>query len=74
MTDDANPADVADEKVNILIVDDRADKLLAHEVVLGDLNQNLVRARSGTEALAMSFARGFRGHPARRQHAGDGWI
>src|SRR3954467_12272779 len=43
--------DGADEKVNILIVDDRADKLLAHETVLAELNQNLVRARSGTEAL-----------------------
>jgi len=51
MTNEFHPADVADEKVNILIVDDRADKLLAHEVVLGELNQNLVRARSGTEAL-----------------------
>src|SRR3954468_17010972 len=43
--------DGADEKVNILIVDDRADKLLAPETVLAELNQNLVRARSGTEAL-----------------------
>ncbi len=51
MTNEFHPADVADEKVNILIVDDRADKLLAHEVVLAELNQNLVRARSGTEAL-----------------------
>ncbi|MEP6955530.1 MAG: response regulator [Chthoniobacterales bacterium] len=41
----------ADEKVNILIVDDRADKLLAHEVLLEELNQNLVRATSGKEAL-----------------------
>src|SRR6202166_2601645 len=40
-----------DEKVNILIVDDRPDKLLAHEVVLSELNQNIVCARSGKEAL-----------------------
>ncbi|MFZ3374589.1 MAG: response regulator, partial [Chthoniobacterales bacterium] len=40
-----------DEKVNILIVDDRPDKLLAHEVVLSELNQNVVCARSGKEAL-----------------------
>src|SRR5262249_32313501 len=46
-----NSADVSDEKVNILIVDDRPDKLLAHEVVLAELNQNLVRANSGREAL-----------------------
>src|SRR5260221_6154777 len=38
-------------KANILIVDDRADKLLALEAVLGSLGQNLVQARSGKEAL-----------------------
>ena len=41
----------ADEKVNILIVDDRPDKLLAHEILLEELNQNLVKATSGKEAL-----------------------
>ncbi len=41
----------ADEKVNILIVDDRPDKLLAHETILADLDQNLVRATSGRDAL-----------------------
>ncbi|MFL6594498.1 MAG: response regulator, partial [Chthoniobacterales bacterium] len=51
MGPEQHAADGADEKVNILIVDDRADKLLAHETVLAELNQNLVRARSGTEAL-----------------------
>lgn len=40
-----------ENKVNILIVDDRPDKLLALEAVLSDLNQNLVRANSGKEAL-----------------------
>lgn len=40
-----------ESKVNILIVDDRADKLLALVSVLEDLNQNLVQARSGKEAL-----------------------
>ncbi|MDQ6654717.1 MAG: response regulator [Verrucomicrobiota bacterium] len=43
--------DGVDEKVNILIVDDRADKLLAHEVLLEELGQNLVKATSGKEAL-----------------------
>ncbi len=38
-------------KVNILLVDDRADKLLALEAVLKDLKQNVVVARSGKEAL-----------------------
>src|SRR5437868_9442032 len=38
-------------KANILLVDDRADKLLALEAVLSGLGQNLVQARSGKEAL-----------------------
>src|ERR1700688_4424720 len=40
-----------DENGHILIVDDRPHKLLAHEVVLTELNQNIVCARSGKEAL-----------------------
>jgi len=39
------------DKVNILIVDDRPDKLLALEACLSSLNQHLVRAQSGSEAL-----------------------
>jgi len=38
-------------KVNILLVDDRQDKLLALEAVLSGLNENLVKAHSGKEAL-----------------------
>ena len=45
------PGAVADEKVNILIVDDRADKLLALETALTELNENIVLARSGKDAL-----------------------
>lgn len=37
--------------VNILLVDDREDKLLALEAVLSGLGQNLIKARSGKEAL-----------------------
>src|SRR5712691_7293972 len=51
--------EVRDEKVNILIVDDRLDKLLAHEVVLTELNQNLVRANSGEEALRCLLQQDF---------------
>src|SRR5437762_4619244 len=40
-----------DDKVNILIVDDKVDNLLALEAVLGDLGQRIVRAYSGREAL-----------------------
>src|SRR5687767_5636406 len=40
-----------EEKANILLVDDRADRLLALEAVLKGLNQNVITARSGKEAL-----------------------
>ncbi len=40
-----------DEQVSILIVDDRADKLLALEASLSQLNENIVLARSGRDAL-----------------------
>src|SRR5918998_4022567 len=59
MAVEQNGADAADEKVNILIVDDRPDKLLAHETVLAELNQNLVRASSGKEALRCLLKQDF---------------
>ena len=40
-----------DSKVNILIVDDKPEKLLSLEAVLEELGQNIVRAYSGREAL-----------------------
>src|SRR5262245_19448691 len=40
-----------DERVNILLVDDHPDNLVALEALLDDLGQNLVKAGSGTEAL-----------------------
>src|ERR1700761_9369045 len=39
------------EKVNVLLVDDQPDKLLAYEVILGDLGENLVKTSSAREAL-----------------------
>ena len=41
----------AADKVNILLVDDRRDNLLALEGILRSLNQNLVQAMSGAQAL-----------------------
>src|SRR5947199_461669 len=49
----------ADGTVNILVVDDRPDKLLALEAVLEDLGQNIVRAYSGREALRQVLAQEF---------------
>ncbi len=42
---------MTDEKTNILIVDDLPEKLLVLKTVLQELDQNLVTARSGEEAL-----------------------
>jgi signal transduction histidine kinase len=48
------------ERANILLVDDKPERLLTYEVILESLDQNLVRAGSGEEAfeklLAMEFA------------------
>lgn len=41
----------ADEKVNILMVDDQPAKLLSYEVILADLGENLIKASSASEAL-----------------------
>ncbi len=40
------------EKVNVLLVDDQPEKLLAYEVILSPLDENLVKAASAREALA----------------------
>jgi CheY-like chemotaxis protein len=47
---DGAPADVA-PKAKILLVDDRAENLLALEAILSSLDQELVRVRSGEAAL-----------------------
>jgi PAS domain S-box-containing protein len=39
------------DKVNVLLVDDQPDKLLAYEVILGDLGENLVKTQSARDAL-----------------------
>ena len=50
---------LADEKANILIVDDLPEKLLVFETVLEELGQNLVLVRSGAEALREVLQREF---------------
>jgi two-component system, sensor histidine kinase len=47
------------ERVNILLVDDRAENLLALEAILEQLGQNLIRANSGPEALKMVLSEEF---------------
>jgi response regulator RpfG family c-di-GMP phosphodiesterase len=42
---------IPDERAGILLVDDMEDNLIALEAVLGSLNERLVRARSGEEAM-----------------------
>src|SRR5580704_5461033 len=41
----------ADERVNILMVDDQPAKLLSYEVILAELGENLIKASSAKEAL-----------------------
>jgi PAS domain S-box-containing protein len=43
--------EIVTEKVNVLLVDDQPDKLLAYEVILHDLGENLVKTSSAREAL-----------------------
>src|SRR5580698_2478005 len=43
----------ADDKVNILMVDDQPAKLLSYEVILGELGENLIKVTSGKEALEL---------------------
>lgn len=41
----------AKDRVNILMVDDQPAKLLSYEAILGELDENLIKATSGREAL-----------------------
>ncbi|HJR17121.1 MAG TPA: response regulator, partial [Gemmatimonadales bacterium] len=50
-TDSPTDRPTADDRVNILLVDDQPANLLAMEAMLQGLGQNLVRAQSGREAL-----------------------
>jgi len=48
-----------DERVNILLVDDRAENLLALEAILEPLGERTVRAHSGDEALKCLLTEDF---------------
>jgi signal transduction histidine kinase len=52
-------SDLPEQRANILLVDDRRDKLLALEVVLAPLGENLVLAHSGMEALRLLLKQDF---------------
>ena len=41
----------AQDKVNILMVDDQPGKLLSYEAILSELGENLIQATSAKEAL-----------------------
>jgi PAS domain S-box-containing protein len=61
MTSGIARADREDDgsKASILIVDDNEANLTALEAILRDLGQDIVRARSGSEALRLLFDRDF---------------
>ena len=49
----------AEEKVNILLVDDQPGKLLSYEAILSELGENLIKAASATEALQLLLKNDF---------------
>src|SRR5437660_8806188 len=49
----------AEDKANILVVDDLPEKLLVFRTILEDLGQNLVMVRSGSDALREVLSREF---------------
>ena len=53
------PEQAADDPVNVLVVDDLPEKLLAYRLVLEELGETLVTARSGSEALREVLSREF---------------
>ena len=55
----ASASSQAETPVNILLVDDRPENLLALEAILSPLGQRLVRANSGTDALKRVLSEDF---------------
>ncbi|WP_369037770.1 MULTISPECIES: response regulator [Streptomyces] len=54
-----SPEKTTDDRAGILLVDDMEDNLIALEAVLASLNEPLVRARSGEEAMKALLRRRF---------------
>ena len=52
------------------MVDDQPAKLLSYEVILKELDENLIKAHSGREALDQLLRNGYRRRADGRQHAG----
>jgi len=52
-------AGVPREIVSILLVDDQPGKLLAHEAILSELGQRIIKARNGVEALEQLLRNDF---------------
>ena len=48
-----------DAKTNILMVDDKPENLIALDAILADLNQNLIKANSGQDALRLVLKNDF---------------
>src|SRR3954454_18464865 len=59
MPEDSSAHDPAEQKGSILIVDDRHEKMLAYQAILSDLEENLVCAKSGKEALRCLLKQDF---------------
>ena len=57
------------DKVNVLLVDDQPDKLLAYDVILNELGENSSRRRPRARPCIPAQERG-RGRSGRRLHAG----
>jgi PAS domain S-box-containing protein len=56
---EATEALIGADTVDILLVDDKVDKLTALEAVLADRNVNIVKAQSGMEALRLLLKQDF---------------
>src|SRR5437764_928464 len=57
--DNAKTIGKLNSKVNILLVDDRKDKLLALSAILTPLGQNIMEAHSGKDALRLVLKNEF---------------